>query len=345
MAEAMHHLITASDRELFKRCRRAWDLGATTRGNLEPRVPPVVADLDRALHDALAVYYYPGMWQWPRALVRPLANQAYAEQTALSPDQEREWADQLAAGERLLGRYLDWAAEADRFEPVRVATSYAELVPDPRDDREGLVTAEGRGVRYRARIDALVVDEHSATWVLDHRLVSGRWTDFDQLLLDERSLAHGWAWQTFYVGVKIAGTIFNELSADGSTPDPAPPVPAEQHRFVKRTGSGPFQRTAIRRTAKAYETAAHQLGREALEMLDPQLPLYPTPSEANCGRCDYRAPCLAMTSRRDPGPILAADYQPRPGLDMTGRLGVDSGFHAAEATRDLRLRPRRASWD
>ena len=80
-------------------------------------------------------------------------------------------------------------------------------------------------------------------------------------------------------------------------------------------------------------------------MTDPELDVYPAPSEAHCGRCDFRAPCLAMHQGRNPAPILAAEYQRRSAIDITRRLGVDSGFHAAEGTRGLRIPPGRTSWD
>lgn len=57
----MVYVITSSDRESFKRCRRKWDFGARARQNYQPISPDRMFDFDRAIHDALAVYYYPGM--------------------------------------------------------------------------------------------------------------------------------------------------------------------------------------------------------------------------------------------------------------------------------------------
>ncbi|MDQ3901122.1 MAG: hypothetical protein M3319_12050, partial [Actinomycetota bacterium] len=59
--------------ELFRRCRRAWDLGARERRDYEPIEPAQVFSFGEAIHDALDVYYFPGMWDWNRAIVRPLA--------------------------------------------------------------------------------------------------------------------------------------------------------------------------------------------------------------------------------------------------------------------------------
>ena len=57
----------------FRRCRRAWDFGARIRRNYVPATAHRVFDFDKAIHDALAVYYFPAMDDWDRAIVRPLA--------------------------------------------------------------------------------------------------------------------------------------------------------------------------------------------------------------------------------------------------------------------------------
>ena len=72
----MVYRIHASDRMTFKHCRRAWDLGSRNRQNFEPIPQQGAVDLNRAIRDALAVYYFPGMWEWNRAIVQPLVHQA-----------------------------------------------------------------------------------------------------------------------------------------------------------------------------------------------------------------------------------------------------------------------------
>src|SRR5690349_20672499 len=52
--------ITPGDRAWFARCRRAWDLGARARRNLEHMAPVQPDPLGHAFRRALAVYYYPG---------------------------------------------------------------------------------------------------------------------------------------------------------------------------------------------------------------------------------------------------------------------------------------------
>jgi hypothetical protein len=60
---------------------------------------------------------------------------------------------------------------------------------------------------------------------------------------------------------------------------------------------------------------------EALDMVDPGLRLYPSPSPAACAGCDFVAPCLAMNEGRELGALLADEYRERRELVEEGRLG------------------------
>lgn len=93
---SVNFVVRPWERRLFQRCRRAWDLGARGRQGYEPTEPVRVFDFGEAIHDALDVYYFPGMWDWNRAIVRPLAvkgfeksmrrqRDAYAQTCELSP--------------------------------------------------------------------------------------------------------------------------------------------------------------------------------------------------------------------------------------------------------------------
>ncbi|MGH9038502.1 MAG: hypothetical protein ACRD0O_22320, partial [Acidimicrobiia bacterium] len=95
-------VVRPAEHEAFLRCRRQWDFGAWVRQNYVPATPPRVFDFDKAIHDALAVYYFPAMDDWNRGIVRPLALQGFRramEQdralherfAPLTPEQEAEW--------------------------------------------------------------------------------------------------------------------------------------------------------------------------------------------------------------------------------------------------------------
>src|SRR5262249_17683606 len=93
------------------------------------------------------------------------------------------------------------------------------------------------------------------------------------------------------LGMTIEGVVYNELRAG----------PAGDGTPVER-----FRRTRIPRSRAAIEQVGRQLALEALDMVDPQVRVYPRPSEDHCPGCPFRAPCLAMTEGIDPPPVLDA---------------------------------------
>ncbi len=213
----MSFVVTEADRASFHRCRRQWDFGAATRQNLEPLGRPAVPDLDRAVRDALAVYYFPGMWDWDRGVRLPLVRQELERALGRQRGQggqaagEGTWQPQLEAGRALLARYLDWAPGVDRFAPVLVEADFEVNVLDPGRPEAGLVTAAGETIRYSGRIDLMVVDASDAYWIVRHRVVDADWPPTERLVADEEALAACWAWEQFYIGMAITGTVYNEV--------------------------------------------------------------------------------------------------------------------------------------
>jgi hypothetical protein len=220
----MTFVITPADRASFHRCRRQWDFGAASRRNLEPVTPSAAPDLDRALRDAMAIYYYPGMWDWDRAVRLPVVVQGL--ERALTRQRERcgdgpdagRWPAELDAGRDVLARYFEWAPAVDRFAPVLTEAEYEAQVLDPARSSAGLVAAGGEPVRYRGRIDLMAVDAADAYWIVRHRLVDGDWPPTEELAADEETVTACWAWEQFYIGMGVAGIIWNEMRR--------PPVPA-----------------------------------------------------------------------------------------------------------------------
>jgi hypothetical protein len=357
----MSYLVSAADRASFVRCRRQWDFGARTRQDLEPLDRPAPPDLDRAVRDALAVYYFPGMWDWDRGVRLPLV--ARELERALTRQRERSegdtktamWQEALEDGRALLDRYVAWAPTADRFSPVLVETDFDVSVLDPARPEAGLVTASGEVIRYAGRIDLMAVDAHDAYWIVRHRVVDADWTPTDQLVADEEALAACWAWEQYYLGMTIAGTVYTELNL-------APPHPRRgwrwprasrdrpavrqhepsgggrsipQHRRMyaqaraprriapveQRTEDG-FRRTWLRRAPADIAAAGRRLGADVAEMTREDVEVYPVPSAPNCPPCPYFEPCRALQAGRDAQPILLARYRKRPAeLPAEGRLG------------------------
>ena len=357
------YIIRPWERELFLACRRAWDFGAFERQGLEPGGPAGVMDLQQAIKDALAVYYFPGMWDWSRAIVAPLATEgfakglrtqrsAYEASTAaeLGAEDAARWEAASAAGKRLLAAYYGWAPRPDTWSTVQVETLFDVTIPDPGRADQGLLTADGRGVLYRVRVDLVVVDKAGRNWIVEHRLCEDGFADLDDLLLDDVALTRSWAWEQGFLG-KVAGTIHNELRL----PLPGEPGPEDRApstgpdvewikvggRHVRRYNGPWFRRTRIRRKREEIEAAGLRVAEQSRLMTRREVRCYPTPEWSNCLSCAFREPCLALMQGADPEPVLAGHYRARARKDFEeGRLGSVWGYvpHRPDHTH-VRLNP------
>jgi hypothetical protein len=279
--------IDADDRRLFKRCRRQWDFAAGVRRGLHPLSPPTPsadAVLAGAMRKALDVYYYPGMWEWPRDVVVRLVHIALGE--ALTPGPI------LDLAHRLVDAYAAWAPEHDRMTPVRVAIGFEVNVADPVITGRDLTTPAGDEVRYRAWADALAVDGDNRPWLMFHRLGGPSFLDPEVAALDEEMLTGCWAWEVLTLDPRLAGALLTELCWSGGAP-------------------GRFRRTALAYSRTEIEGAGRQLGAEAMVMLEAGLVAYPSPSVEHCSECPFRAPCRAVRAGENPGALFAAGYERR----------------------------------
>jgi len=347
----MDYRITAEERAAYKLCRRQWDFSSPHRQNLEPVEPPAAA-VSAALREALAVYYFPGMWDWSSQIVLPLVRQAFIRAVAGQPP-SAERSLNFDLGTALLERYLAWAPSLDDFGPVRVETEVEAMVPDADAPDRGLCTPDGCAVLYLDTVELLAIDAHDELWVVSHRVVDA-WSDPRTLLLDERAVAACWAWEQCYLGMGVAGTIHTELlaspagglgsppsatatgrpgrggypqhegSGDGrgvGVPERASAVAArltDPERTTVHT-SGPVRRTHIRRGRAEIEQAGLRVATEARELLDPALSIYPSPGR-HCLRCVFDAPCVALDEGADPALDLVARYRARE-ASRPARLG------------------------
>lgn len=97
---------------------------------------------------------------------------------------------------------------------------------------------------YQGRLHLLAEDEHDAYWIMRHRVVQN-WTPLDALARDEEAVAACRAWERYYIGMEIAGTIHNEMRLPPGTPAEAdltslPAGEADQERggVPQHEGSG-----------------------------------------------------------------------------------------------------------
>lgn len=340
----MEYRITQDDRSRFKRCRRQWDFASPHRRDLEP--VSVVDAVPAALNDALAVYYYPGTWDWPPELKQSLVHKA-AKRTL----DDAGATDRLPTATALLDTYDACARAVDDFAPVKINYEVQALVPDPRDPDRGLVTADGSAVIYTCRIDLLAIDAADEYWVVRHQMVED-WQELDALIRDEAAVAGCWAWEREYLGMEIVGTIHNEVRITGPLDGPATDrttkgaanrvrqnepsgggraIPQHERTLarvtrtdetnrVRQCTAGLLRRTHIRRSRAEIGVVGMQIGAEAIDMTsDPAI--YPTFAR-HCQTCEFSGPCLAQTEGTDPEPLLAQRFRRHPTEDPSKpRLG------------------------
>jgi hypothetical protein len=336
--------ITAEERILFKRCRRQWDFASPHRRNLRS-TDFVESALPAALKDALAVYYYPGTWDWQHEVTQPLVHRAL--ERSLEAADETGLLDRAAA---LLDCYDAWANAVDDFAPVKINLDVEALVPDPDDAERGLMVHDGSPVIYPCRIDLVAADAADEYWVICHEIVDD-WRDIDTWVRDEQAVAACWAFEHDYIGVKIAGTIHNEVRIAGPLTLPAAgsakkrlPKAVPQHepsgggrslpqhqrasaqaagraaidRTEQRT-AGVLRRTRIRRTRHEITSVGSLIAAEALDMTGWPT-IYPT-FAGHCRDCEFNAPCAALTAGQDAELLLQNGFRRRPGESRKPRLG------------------------
>ena len=129
-------------------------------------------------------------------------------------------------------RYFVWAPEVDRFTPVRVAAEFEVDVPDPVQADVSLRSVDGRPIRFRGRVELLVVDAADAYWIVTHHLRDTTFTERDLLVLDEAAVTACWGWERCFVGMRIAGTVVQRALPGGGVRRASaqrPPGPPHDH--------------------------------------------------------------------------------------------------------------------
>jgi hypothetical protein len=333
--------ITADERARFKRCRRQWDFASPHRRDLEPvtAVESTAVEgtatgsaLRTAVKDALAVYYYPGTWDWPHELTQSLVHKGVLRSLS-----DQGAADLLDSAVAILDCYDSWSGILDDFAPVRIDHDVDAMVPNRHEPGCGMSTADGEPVVYAARVDLLAVDAADEYWVVRH-VIADEWLDVDSLLLDEQAVAACWAWEQDYIGMAIAGTVHNEIRLTGPLDLPTEPAPDARRRVAqhepsgggrsipqhRRAGgptpasgtridvhtAGPVRRTRIRRSPEEIASAGAQLADEAVDMIGDPL-VYPAPA-AHCRWCEFSRPCVAMTAYQEAEPLLISGFRRHP---------------------------------
>jgi hypothetical protein len=315
-------VIRTSDRNYFKRCRQLWDLTSKIRQNWEPIQRYPAFDFGTAIHEGLRAYYEPATWG-DLKLMRQNAREAFASTyeklfakvTIGDVQFEMDITETIDVGNRMLEYYFLYAKKNDEgWTPKFVEIEFEVPIP-------GLPNCV-----YQGRIDLIVEDEYGY-WIVDHKTAK-QFRGTGWLSLDDQCGSYAWAIREM-LGLNVRGVIFNELR---KSPPHKPNVLKSGMLSVNKqqdTTFDVFLRTCreldhdprwyidylrhlkynekefIRRTRTTYrpeslEIVQQRIQKEATEMSNPNVSIYPSPSSMNCDGCRFFGPCLQIQDGMEP---------------------------------------------
>ena len=336
--------IHISDVRTFKRCRRQWGFSSLMQRGLEPVVPYKPFFTGRAIHDCLERYYETG--EHPRDvlakwLVEPMIaiEQAYGEAW---PEQMDEWQTEVDLINGMLDHYMLWQSKAEGTNDDRnlrwIATELSFNIP---------VEIPGHGTHeFAGRMDGVVerISDHTF-WLFETKTTRSIKEYKITLPLEEQPTFYAGAAQRV-IERPIEGIIYNlmrkklprklELLNNGfltrdkradttleayweaakvAHPDLSPEALKLEYMdtllLLEEKGNTFFERYEVRRTQEEITNVFGDVLNCAIDMLDPDTKLYPSPEWTNCRSCRFVDPCLATTRGQDIDYMLSEEYQPR----------------------------------
>ncbi len=191
----------------------------------------------------------------------------------------------------------------------------------------------GLPVVYAGRLDMLAQDDRGNYYIFDWKTAARIATDYEFLYLDDQIVSYCWALQK--LGIDVKGFVYHEQRKAF----PMPPVKNKQRRLgrlfsvnkqqptdydsylkaVKEEDAAAYEqglydemleylendkapfhlRHQVNKSWAELEQTEKMIGYEALEIINPDLFIYPNPGRFGCNFCAFRQPCMEMNSNGD----------------------------------------------
>lgn len=197
---------------------------------------------------------------------------------------------------------------------------------------------KGLPLTLGGRIDAIFQDEYGRYWIVDWktaaRLSTGEpGSPDDFLFMDDQITSYCWA--LWVLGIDVAGFIYHEQKkAMPEVPEPLKRsykgalfsqnkqkdyeyptykktveendpsgflagVYDDYLEYLRTEGGVYYKRHVVHRNTAELVAAGTNLAAEALDMVDPNLRIYPNPGRFACNGCAFREPCMGMNRGED----------------------------------------------
>lgn len=325
-------VVRTSDRASFRRCRRRWSWGSHLRGNLGPRTHADPLWLGSGIHFGLEDLH--GYRRFPSAedAFLGFVNAFKAYSPAKVPLSVKELTALGCGMLRYYERY--WLQSRDPLQ-----TLWIDGVPQVEVNfRIELPWDRGRfgidKVIYSGTIDRIVIDHHGMLWIVEYK--SAKTIQNLHLALDAQVSNYCWATSVLHPSYEIAGVIYQQHLKDLAEPPPiladgtisarddqrtthrlyrsslinlygtVERAPLPNIRFLNQLASYEnadrdiyVRRDKARRNKHQMQAEGEKILMEIDEMLNPDTPLYPTPTRDCVYMCPFHGPCESIDDGSD----------------------------------------------
>lgn len=284
-------IISVTERQQFKRCRRMWSYGSFNRDGLQPIVGKSALSLGTLIHNSLAEWLvHPEadliqLYAMYAVKERQAIQDAYVARVGCGPSDSElaPYTEIIELGLAMVGNYQTFWHKA-------LPDGFTLLAPEQKVN----IPIPGTPHHIEMKFDGLIVNEHNEIYVLEHKTYSQR-PRLEHLMCNDQFLAYIW-------GVKQLGLgVVKGLAYDGMWKRAAPPT-----RPTRGTIDDLFTRILIERSDYELAEFEHYLQTEVFEMelvnriLDEGTDVaYPNRRWEGCFDCSFEMLCTARSKADD----------------------------------------------
>lgn len=330
-------IVSVTEVESFKRCRRQWDFASFNRRGLTPIVQPkAYLDLGSMIHQSLA-YWTQKPDSDLRVVFMRVAN-AHLEQTkatrlrvtgVLPSDEElNPLMDAIVLGTAMMTNYQEYYGAPLPDNLSFCSPEQEILIPIPNTQHAcpdcinapGLYsfqckTCDGKGVQHhylKARLDALAQDTSGNIYVIERKTYESR-PNMALLEVTDQFIGYVWAAQQLQLGY-VAGVAY-----DGMWKRAQPP-----QRPKKLEMADLFCRTMIRPSQAMVDEYGHELAATVFDMANEPY-IYKNRVWMGCWECSFESLCRAVSEQDDVDTMLRTQYTTRTERDTVDIVALVEG--------------------
>lgn len=300
-------IISVTERQLFKRCRRKWDYSSFSRQSLVPVVNTPALDLGSLVHATLEqwtqdpeldpeeIYSYLSL-QHLKSLIT-----TYTERVGCKPSKEEltPQTEAITLGSSMIHNYkVHWRTPLPAgFTLVQNEQTVLVNIPDTwhckctedcydwchgGTEPSKCIPCSCGPHQLEATFDGIMADEHGQLFIIERKTYS-RKPSIDELDRKDQFLAYMWALQQVLPSSTVVGVAYDGL----------------QKRTIPvagKTTADLFLRRILLRNKHELEEFGQLLPLEAMDMCDSNVRLYKNePVLGGCWDCSFRPLCDAQS--------------------------------------------------